>query len=699
MKIAKLLPLIISLFLLTFYSFIQVDRLEVLHSQQAFPIHDVEEHAMGKSLFAYMDMKIHHLLKEREFENIWVVGDSDRSSGVSIYEKKGKLFNWQRPTAEIRGNDLVLRAFPGRAYVQHYATLIATYLAVQQKKWSHVRYILPDEATAWKALLSSNLTEVPAGDVAIIGYGLEQLIGDKKILWEGDGAFSWVKKRIANKTVVFVGGRHSYWGDIGGRVMTLLAKKGFKQVIYVGKVGGMNREGIPNQTLATGDSSFVEGEMIRWRNLFDFAKGDKAVVFGKHYTIPSVLNETKTWLENNQNYAFVDNEIGFMAKAALSESIGFSYLHIISDNLHGGYEEDLTNERGIESRQHRARLLEKAKALIEQGLEERTVRAAIDFGSGSVKIQVALANEPLADEPLLKKTIPLSLSEDVVAHGGCISEEMKSKAQTILKTFKEEALAAASSRGYSQVEFSGIATAVFRKAENGKVLLQQFENTLGIPFRIISQDEEGKVGFLAAKQLFPEVPENDLLVWDSGNGSYQFTAKEGNRYHIYRGPLGHGTVRVLLSQEIRFGPILAAHESGNPVQRDEAAKTAQKICEMLPEIPQWLRNKLKSDKTVVVTLGDGESIFAVGARAISGHTQDEAFINETGIQNVLEDCVEKDDSFFDAAGLNRKTLTSALLLHTVMRHFGISMIHFKSATGNTSGMLIMPELWNEAKSL
>ncbi|MCE5318888.1 MAG: hypothetical protein LLG04_16190, partial [Parachlamydia sp.] len=449
---------------------------------------DVDEHAMGKSLFAYMDMKIHHLLKEREFENIWVVGDPDRSSGVSIYEKKGKLFNWQRPTAEIRGNDLVIRAYPGRAYVQHYATLIATYFAVQQKKWSHVRYILPDEATAWKAMTSSNLSDVPEGDVAIIGYGLEQLIGDKEIHWEGEGAFSWVKKRIANKTVVFIGGRHSYWGDIGGRVVTLLAKKGFKQVIYMGKVGGMNRQGIPNQTLATGDSSFVEGETIRWRNLFDFAKGDKAIVFGKHYTIPSVLNETKMWLENNQNYAFVDNEIGFMAKAALSESIGFSYLHIISDNLHGGYEEDLTNERGIEARQHRARLLEKAKVLIEQSLEERAVRAAIDFGSGSVKIQVALM-----DQPLLKKTIPLSLSEDVASHGGSISEEMKSKAQTILQTFKEEALAAAASRGYSQVEFSGIATAVFRKAENGKVLLQQLENTLGIPFRIISQDEEGKL--------------------------------------------------------------------------------------------------------------------------------------------------------------------------------------------------------------
>lgn len=340
---------------------------------QTSPVLNPQDHTMGKSLFNYLDMKIHYLLKEREFKNIWVIGDADRSTGIPNYEKNDKLFNWQRPTAEIRGDDLVIRAFPGREYIKHYATLIATYFAIQEKEWRHVRYVLPDETTAWEALTSSNLKEVPKGDVAIIGYGLENLINDDNIQWEGEGIFSWVKKNIGDKTVIFIGGRHSYWGDIAGRIVKLLARQGFKQVIYVGKVGGMNSRGIPNQTLATGDTSFVDGETIHWNNLFDFAKKDKDVVFGEHYTIPSVLNETKEWLNNNKNYAFVDNEIGFMAKAALSESIEFSYLHIISDNLHGGYEEDLTNERSLDAKQHRLRLLEKARNLIEHVLTEEVI--------------------------------------------------------------------------------------------------------------------------------------------------------------------------------------------------------------------------------------------------------------------------------------------------------------------------------------
>lgn len=365
---------------------------------QASPVLNPEDHTMGNSLFNYLDMKIHHLLKEREYKNIWVVGNADRSTGISIYEKKGKLFNWQRPTAEIQGGDLYVRVFPGREYVKHYAALIATYFAIQQKEYKHIRYILPDEATAWKALTSSNLSEVPNGDVAIIGYGLEKLIGDEKINWEGEGAFSWVKKKMGNRTVVYIGGRHSYWGDIAGRIVTLLAKQGFKQVIYVGKVGGMNSGGIPNQTLATGNSSFVDGEMIQWKNLFDFAKGDPEVIFGKHYTIPSVLNETKEWLKDNKDFAFVDNEIGFMARAALSESIQFSYLHIISDNLNGGFKEDLTNERGVEAQQHRLKLMKKVKDLIEQSLlkKEPLVRRAIDFGSGSVEFQLLTPLQTLA---------------------------------------------------------------------------------------------------------------------------------------------------------------------------------------------------------------------------------------------------------------------------------------------------------------
>ncbi len=670
-----------------------------LKGLQASVISDPNDHTMGESLFKYMDKKVHHLLKEREFKNIWVIGDADRSGDASKYEKRDKLFNWQRPTAEIRGDDLYIKVFPGKEYVKHYATLIGTYFALQNKDSKHVRYVLPDESIIWKAITSSNLSEVPKGDVAILGYGLEQLIGDEeKIQWEGEGNFSWVKKQMGDKTVVFIGGKHSYWGDIAGKIVTLLSKKGFKQVIYVGKVGGMNSAGIPNQTLATGNSSFVDGETIRWENLFDFAKGDKDVVFGEHYTIPSVMNETKEWLKKNKDYAFIDNEIGFMAKSAQSESIQFSYLHIISDNLQGGFDEDLTNERSNEAKEHREQILKKAKALIEESLVQKKipVRAAIDFGSGSIKIQAAPidpSKQQIHGTPLLLKYSPLSLSEDIASHDGYISIEMQQKANEILSKFKEEALAAAVSKGYSHVEFSGIATDVFRKAENGKDLLQNIEKDLGIHFQILSQEEEGRLGFLSAKILYPEIEEEDLLVWDSGNGSFQITAKIGDTYKIYQGPLGHGTIRVLLSKEIRKQEVLKSYASGNPIQMNEAPQITQEIKNLLPEIPLWLQDKLHSKKTVVATFGEGQSIFALVSRALGKSSGDT--ITRLEAKKALEISLDKNDDFFDSNDLHRKTATSALLVSSIMDHFDMQTIHYKTAIGNTSGILILPDLWKE----
>lgn len=670
-----------------------------LKGLQASILSNPDDHTMEESLFNYIDPKVHHVLKDREFKNIWIIGDPDRSGVISKYEKRDKLFNWQRPTATIRGEDLYIKVFPGREYVKHYAALIGTYFAIQQKEAKHVYYVLPDEVVAWKALTSSNLKEVPKGDVAILGYGLEQLIGDEEIYWEGKGNFSWVKKQIGNKTVVFIGGKHSYWGDIAGRIVSLLAKQGFSQVIYVGKVGGMNGSGIPNQTLATGDSSFVDGETIRWKNLFDFAKGDGQVVFGEHYTIPSVMNETKEWLEKNKNYAFVDNEIGFMAKAAQSEGVQFSYLHIISDNLNGGFEEDLTNERGSAAKEHRTKILQKAKTLIEESLvgKEASLRAAIDFGSGSIKIQTALIDSSglkRVGEPLMLKYVPLTLSEDVASHDGYISIEMQQKASEILAKFKEEALDTAVSKGYSHIEFSGIATAVFRKAENGNDLLQKIKNDLGIHFQILSQEEEGKLGFLSAKILYPEVNEADLLVWDSGNGSFQITAKIDDTYKVYQGPLGHGTVRVLLSKGIRGGKVLEGHVSGNPVQIDEAPKISQGIESLLPEIPSWLQDKLNSKKTVVATFGDGESIFALVSHALGKSNGDT--IKRLEAKKVLGMSLGRDNDFFDSSCLHRKTGTSALLVSCIMDYFHIQTIHYKTAVGNTSGILVFPDLWKES---
>jgi exopolyphosphatase/pppGpp-phosphohydrolase len=331
-------------------------------------------------------------------------------------------------------------------------------------------------------------------------------------------------------------------------------------------------------------------------------------------------------------------------------------------------------------------------------LAQDIVRAAIDFGSGAVKIQIAEVDneENCIKESYLAKYVSLGLVEDVAIHNGFISDAMVQTAINILQEFKEEALAVAHSKGHDEVHFKAIATAVFRKAHNGIDLLQLFEDKLGIRFQILPQDEEGKLGFLTAKALYPEVPEKLLLAWDSGNGSFQISDMQ----EVYEGPLGHGTVRVLLSKEIRQGPILTTHESGNPVLREESSELAKKIKELLPTTPDWLQEKLNSDSVVVATFGDGEAIFSLVAEALAYLEEKQKPVKHTvisfsDVQKVIDAFIEKGDDVFNEAGLHVKTLTSAVHLSTIMKHFNIGEIHYKRTVGNTSGMLIAPQLWSK----
>lgn len=328
------------------------------------------------------------------------------------------------------------------------------------------------------------------------------------------------------------------------------------------------------------------------------------------------------------------------------------------------------------------------------------MRTAIDFGSGALKMQTALVDPSegrIIGKPVLVKYLTLSLTEHVAAQGGRISEEMVQKILDILQNLKKEVQQVSVQAGYPSPQFRGVATAVFRKAENGMDLLRIFDEQLGLKFHMLSQDEEGKLGFLTAKALYSDILETSLLAWDSGNGSFQMTSKEGVDHTVFQGPLGHGTVRVLLSDDIRKGPILQNHESGNPISREESIALVQKIKALLPPIPDWLQDKLNSQDTSVVTYGEGIAIFALTAQAIAhldgiDEPVEHAKVSIFDVQRVIENYVEQSDEVFIADGLHCKTLTAALLLSAVMQHFGIESISYKRALGNTPGMLIAPWL-------
>jgi hypothetical protein len=295
------------------------------------------------SLLRYLQIKVHHLIDEQDWDRIRVIGAYDRRCAVSAREKPGKLFNWQRPTAEPDGGDLIIKCYPGLDYVQHNALIIATYLSMTGRYRGQVDYQLPGPKACGEAVDRLDV-DPSADDLVILGWGLERLAGDAR--WADGGGYAWHRGSAGGRKVLYLGYRHSIWGDVAGRVVTRLAALGASRVVYVGKVGSLEPGIAPNTWLATGNTSIMPGGTVTWPDFFgDLAATWPGVRSGVHVCSPSILLEGDCWLRRQQGRAFVDPEIGHMGQAARAAGIEFGYLHIISNNLARRYPADLSNER------------------------------------------------------------------------------------------------------------------------------------------------------------------------------------------------------------------------------------------------------------------------------------------------------------------------------------------------------------------
>lgn len=164
-----------------------------------------------------------------------------------------------------------------------------------------------------------------------------------------DKLFSWqTTTQPHGLNVTLLRCRVSFWGDLAGdlvRCLRDICGPSLDCVIYIGKLGALAKEHIPNRTLATGTKSYINGRFIEWKNPIS-ENLIQGVATGLHYTSGSVLDEDKAWFEKMKDeFHWVEPEIGNMALAAEEKGVRFGFLHIVSNNLAGGFEFDLGNER------------------------------------------------------------------------------------------------------------------------------------------------------------------------------------------------------------------------------------------------------------------------------------------------------------------------------------------------------------------
>ncbi|KAJ5096029.1 hypothetical protein NUU61_005385 [Penicillium alfredii] len=347
-------------------------------------------HMMHGSLQAYIDTKIHPLVRSRIWPRIVVRGHYARTGDnvlVSPLEKRDKRFNWHRPTAAVvmegKGGSqdaitLEICCFPGRDYVQHYALLIASHLALRgiTATMSAVEYIPPSREQCIDLFLQSNLRWMGQVDTVVLGYVDYLASTDPPVAWETgtdapDQFFAWKQfHRDDGSVVAFVGSMMSLWGDIIGNLVRVLRQlNGVSRVLYMGKAGSLRPQDPPNEVLATGNVSHMDCTVRSWKSTLDGTLANITAIpnlsHGVHVTVPTPLVETDAWFAQWEDRAqWVDCEVGHLVEACQADGIQFAYLHFISDNVARHYPQSLATERDGVVLQARQRVLDTMRRVL-----------------------------------------------------------------------------------------------------------------------------------------------------------------------------------------------------------------------------------------------------------------------------------------------------------------------------------------------
>lgn len=311
------------------------------------------------------------------------------------------------------------------------------------------------------------------------------------------------------------------------------------------------------------------------------------------------------------------------------------------------------------------------------------VRGGIDVGSGGMKVTVADVDpeNQKINEVLFSNEYLVPLKRDMEVSGkDYFSEKVQQVAIDTLAKVQEDLCL------YNVEEWSGIATAASRKAKNAQELYDRIKQDLGIEITIISQEEEGRIGFATAAAV-SGLPKETIVAYDSGSGSFQLTTEIDDQLKVVQGDFAYISALSTLVQEIRKKK-LDYHSSPNPVSIDEAKKLVCLLKEKLPKISKEFAEKLKQETTTVVGFGNQNFIFATGAVA----TEKTTYTKEELWNAIAQHC-DLCDAELKKFAQPEEALVGMILLYTVMDGLGIDELNYCYANGSCEGLLIDPTYW------
>lgn len=306
-------------------------------------------------------------------------------------------------------------------------------------------------------------------------------------------------------------------------------------------------------------------------------------------------------------------------------------------------------------------------------------RGAFDFGSGSIKMQISDVDleQGRIVQTIETGVIGVPFSEDLFQNGGIFSDQLLQSALDSLNTLKQQAEA------HGVKEFGGFATEAFRQAENSSRFFEEISTRFGIPVRIVSQHEEGELGFNTAVIIAQEEP-NQVVVWDTGAGSVQFATLTESGIEVVKIPAGAITSSTFILSEIQGRN---SEQSSNPMTKQELVRGLELIKQKFPEVSsEWMSDLQK------------KTIIAIGAQphAVRFHAQ---FHTLDQVRRAMEERLGKTDQELSVENPQDESFRTGCLLISlaVMEKYGIEKIkYYRTGSGNATAFLVDPKYWENS---
>ncbi len=312
------------------------------------------------------------------------------------------------------------------------------------------------------------------------------------------------------------------------------------------------------------------------------------------------------------------------------------------------------------------------------------VRAAVDIGSGATKLKVVKINlkTQKIEKVLIDESFAVQYQEKLEkSKDNTFSEEVMKEGLDALKKSKEIA------QKWGAEKVVAVATASFRKAANAKEFIEAIDKETGIKIIIVDQNLEGTLGFEATAAQVDVSPE-DLIVWDIGGGSYQFTTlDQSGKLVVHRG----------LDASVPFKNRIIKHikqenpnkiQTPNPLTLPQIKHAESHAIEISKKVSNFFKEKIANPNTKVIGIGN---IFAYRIYPLLDK-QDKFTKTELSEKVYALDGLK--DSDLGKGDYTNVAVTNPILVLGFMNQLGIDKMHVMNIN-NADGALLYTPFWEE----